>query len=243
MGYAQLFSDINSAREGNEITRQQLINNHKPFIINAVSHICKRYVTWSDEEASIGLLAFNRAIDTFASDGGRKFLSFCYLLINRDLISWFRRNNKDIELLSMDFTDEASPLTAIEIEKSMQYYHEKIETEELIEEILELDRILEQYNIKFEELEEACPKHKDTREMLDKIVMEFIQDRELINEMTKKKRFPAAVFVKKTGYALKTVERYRKCLITMIVINLHPEWTHLSSYARVTQERRGPAYV
>ncbi|MGE5629748.1 MAG: sigma factor [Caulobacteraceae bacterium] len=233
MEYAQLLTAIVSAKTGNEIIRQQLISSHKPFIINAVSHICKRYISWSDEVASIGLIAFNRSIDTFEPDMGREFLSFSYLLIKRDIINYFRSNNKNIGYISIDQVDEESALTSFEVEKSVQYYWQTVYKEELVEEILELDSILNQYGINFEELEEACPKHKDTREMIDKMVLEFVKDEEMVYEMTKKKRFPTTEFLKRSTYPKKTVERFRKYIMTLIIINLHPEWTHLSAYIRI----------
>ncbi|MHB1394826.1 MAG: RNA polymerase sigma-I factor [Clostridia bacterium] len=233
MEYAQILTAIVSAKTGNEIIRQQLISNHKPFIINAVSHICKRYISWSDEEASIGLIAFNRSIDTFEPDMGSEFLSFSYLLIKRDIINYFRSNNKNIRYISIDQVDEESALTSFELEKSVQYYRQTVQQEELVEEILELDSILNQYGINFEELEEACPKHKDTREMIGKMVLKFVKDEEMVYEMTKKKRFPATVFLKRSTYPKKTVERFRKYIMTLIIINLHPEWTHLSAYIRI----------
>lgn len=243
MKYIQIFSAIINAKSGDEIVRQELIRNHKPFIINAVSHICKKYISWSDEEASIGLIAFNRSIDAFDPDKGTAFLSFTYLLIKRDLISYFRSNSKNNWHTSMNQVHEESQLTSFEVEKSVQHYQQTVCKEELVEEILELDSILNQYGISFEELEESCPKHKDTREMIDKMVLVFIKDEELINEMSKKKRFPIATFVKRSGYSKKTVERFRKYLITLIIISLHPEWGHLSDYIRIAGDRRENEYA
>jgi RNA polymerase sigma factor len=97
----------------------------------------------------------------------------------------------------------------------------------------ELDNLLGEYGIKFEELENLSPKHRDTREILNRMALDFIKDKELVDELIKKRRFPAAAFVKKSGYNIKSVEKHRKYLITLIIINLHPEWMHLASYAKI----------
>ncbi|MGE5615104.1 MAG: RNA polymerase sigma-I factor [Bacillota bacterium] len=229
-----LEQSILSAKNGNELERERIITHNKPFIINVVSHICKKYISWSDEEASIGLLAFNKAIDTYEASKGRSFLSYTYCLINRALVNYFRKNKNQEQVLSLDYYgfDEESHVTSEEINESIHVYQEKIVSSEIIEEILELDRILNDYGIKFEELEGSSPKHNDTRKLLCKIVHEFITDEELVREFTGKKRFPATAFARKTGYSLKTIEKHRKYLIAMIIIGLHPEWAHLSSYVK-----------
>lgn len=234
---SMIIRDIQQAKEGNELAREKIISSHRPYIVNVVSHICKRFVSWSDEEASIGLLAFNRAIDTYDPEKGRKFLSFAYFLIQRDLINYFHSSEKRNRHIVLNLTeDENALVTEAEIEKAIQYYREKVTSNDLVEEILELDKALRDYGIGFEELENSSPRHEDTRVMLCKIALDFVEDKELVEDLIKKKRFPAAAFVKKTGYSLKTVERHRKYLITLVVINLHPEWTHLTSRIKICEE-------
>ncbi|HEY9062668.1 MAG TPA: sigma factor [Pseudobacteroides sp.] len=241
MDDSQINQKILEVANGNELVRQQIINQYKPYIINIVSHICKRFITWSDEESSIGLLAFNKAIDTYESSKGRAFLSYAYFIINRNLINFFHQNQKGEQYLSLDYisNSEDSNLTAIEIEKSIQYYEEKVQNSDLVQEILELEEEISHYDIVFEELESFSPKHKDTKIMIDGMVENFLKDKNLIDELIKKKRFPAALFVKKTGYSVKTIERHRKYLITLIIISLHPEWTHLLTYISNKSERSG----
>lgn len=237
----QITQRIFEAREGNEIARQKIIIQYKPYIINVISHICKRFITWNDEEASIGLMAFNKAIDTYESTKGRTFQSYAYFIINRDLINYFQKNKKDSQILSLDYISEEndSTISVIEMEKSLEYYDEKVQSDELVQEILELEQVISDYGIQFEELEYSSPKHKDTKKILNDMIRIFLQDKGLVDEFIKKRRFPAAVFVKETGYPLKTIERYRKYLITVIIIMLHPDWTHLLTYVCKKRERRG----
>lgn len=241
MEQAQYELDLKNARDGNELARQNIIRNSRPYILNVASHVCKKFITWSDDEASIGLLAFNRAIDTWEVCKGRPFLSYAYCLISRDLVNYFHRNKSHNYELSLEYTSKDSalfsydemPVTAEEIEISIRDYAEKVESGELAGEISEMDSILSEFGIGFEELESSSPKHRDTRNLTLRIIKDFISDEELVSEFIKKKRFPAAAFAKKKGYPLKTLEKHRKYIIAMAVIKLHPEWEHLSAYVRI----------
>jgi RNA polymerase sigma factor len=228
------------AREGNDLVRERLIRRYKPTIINTVGHVCKRYITWSDEESSIGLLAFNRAIDTYDSTAGRTFLNYVYLLIQRDLVDHFRREQRQ-KHASFDYSpNEVDVSTStIEIKKSIESYQVSAQSSELVEEILELDQALAQYGISFEELEGVSPKHKETRYTLMEMAKEFIKEEDLVHHFLKKHRFPTTLFTKKTGHSTKTIERFRKYLITLVLLLLHPEWKQLSAFIEVLPGNEG----
>lgn len=226
---AKLIAD---ATCGNDLAREKIIQHYQPYIINTVGRITGRFLTWSDEEASIGLLAFNRAIDTYNPSAGRTFLSYAYLLINRDLIDFFRKEKKEGTSLYLAPHENASN-GILDIKNSMESYKQDTYKTELVEEILEFSEVLKQFNIEFEELEKYTPKHKDTRERLIEMASSFLEFPDLIEEFLIKKRIPVKAFLHKTNYSLKTIERYRNYLVTIIVIRLHPEWRHLSGYIQI----------
>jgi RNA polymerase sigma factor len=237
---AELNQLLEQAKAGDELVRERLIRRYKPYIINTVGHICKRYISWSDEESSIGLLAFNRSIETFESGAGRTFTNYVYLLINRDLIDFFRREKHQKHDTLDYFSREVTATTnIIEIEKSLEAYQLNFQSSELVEEIIEMDQYLAAFEISFEELEEASPKHKETRNVLMNMAMDFVKDEELVEHFLKKNRFPTTSFTKKTGYPTKTIERFRKYLITLVVLLLHPEWIQLSAFIQVLPRNEG----
>lgn len=131
----ELAASLEHARSGNELAREKLIQHYRPYILNSTGKMCKRYVTWSDEEASIALLAFNRAIDTFDVHKGRSFLNYSYLLMKRDLIDFFKKESK-VQL--------AMPL---EVDQSLAVYTQTQDQNELVDEILSYDNILEQFGV------------------------------------------------------------------------------------------------
>jgi RNA polymerase sigma factor len=227
---ARLLADATS---GNEIAREKIIRHYQPYIINTIGRISGRYLTWSDEEASIGLLAFNRAIDTYNDNGGRTFLNYVYLLINRDLIDYFRKESKQAHHLLPSFQEEDSSTNFLDVKTSMESFQQNSRATDLVEEILEFSETLKQFGIEFEDLEKYTPKHRDTKEMLLEIAGSFLNHPELIDEFLRKKRLPVKAFLTKTNYSIKTVERHRNYLVTLIVIRLHPEWRHLSQYIQI----------
>ena len=45
------------AKNGNALVREELIENHKPFILKISTNLCKHYLTWGhDDELSIALV-------------------------------------------------------------------------------------------------------------------------------------------------------------------------------------------
>ncbi|WP_284139361.1 MULTISPECIES: RNA polymerase sigma-I factor [unclassified Virgibacillus] len=231
---------VTLAAEGDELTREKLIRHYRPYIINVVGQICKRYVTWSDEEASLGLLAFNRAIDTYDKKERKSFLNYVYLLIKRDLIDFYRKETKMQHVpLVIPKKDGTGNVNVYDVEKSMDTYQQSMEEEDLVEEILELNEVLHQYDIAFEELERYSPKHRDTRYMLQQLVGEFLVYQDLVAEFKQKKQLPVTLFLKRTGYKRKTVERHRKYIVTLLVLKLHPEWNRLSEYVEGSARKWG----
>lgn len=230
MESSKLKETLIEIKKGNDIERERLIRHYKPYMINVVGHICKRYVTWSSDETSIGLIAFNRAIDTFECDKGRTFLNYVYLLIQRDLIDYFRKEKRHLHTISDDHQLEHDQA---ETKASLESYEQSTHISALVEEILELDEKLGKFNISFEELESHSPKHRKTRIKVMEMASEFIKHRDLVDGLVEKNVFPVASFTKRTGHRLKSIERHRKYLITIIMIQLHPEWRRLSTFVQV----------
>lgn len=221
-----------------EREKTDLIQKYRPYILNTVGHLCKRFVTWSDDEASIGLIALNKAIDTYNPSGGRSFLNYVYLIIKNSLVDYYRKEGRHQHLpLEISLAEEETAVS-LDVEIATEKFYQFEETNALVEEILELDLRLKEFGILFEELETYSPKHQDTRVSLLEMASVFCQDKGLVSAFLDKKKLPIAAFVKAKGFSLKTVERYRKYLITLILIQLNPDWVYLASYLK-GQGKRG----
>ncbi|GAE94577.1 RNA polymerase heat shock sigma factor SigI [Gracilibacillus boraciitolerans JCM 21714] len=219
---------INQIQNGNEVLREQLIHYYQPYILSVVGKVSKKYITWNDDEASIGLIAFNRAIDTYNPEKGRAFLNYVYLIIQRELIDFFRKENyyqnvnqKNVELLTINVN-----------KASVEHFMEEQRFSTIAEEIIDLNEQLSRFYIRFEELESYSPKQKRTRKKVLEIAENFIQNETHVVLLFRRKQFPIKDFVALTNYRVKTIEKYRKYIIAIIIILLHPEWKYLQSYIK-----------
>ena len=107
------------AQAGNDLMRDTLLKNYTPFILNVASSACNRYLKMGeDDEASIGLLAFNEAIDKYSPDKGAKFLTFAEVVIKRRLTDFFRKESR--------FTSKVVPFN---IYQGMMKRHNFLEVE------------------------------------------------------------------------------------------------------------------
>ncbi|SHM96369.1 RNA polymerase sigma-I factor [Gracilibacillus kekensis] len=224
---------IAEIQKGNEALREQLIRYYQPYILNVVGQVCKQFKTWNDDEASIGLIAFNRAIDTYKPSKGRTFLNYVYLLIHRELIDYFRKENRYKEVIRSD----GELLKPVEVQKSFDQYLYEQEVSNITEEIIAFNEELSFFYIRFGELESFCPKQKRSRKKVLQIAEDFIQQSDLIQQLFQKKHFPMKDFINRTSYRIKAVEKYRKYLIAVIIILLHPEWENLQAYVSGERER------
>ena len=73
-----------------EYAREDLIREYEHTILRTACAACRRYITKSDDEWSIALCAFSRAVDVYSEEKG-DFLPFAQMLIKRELIDWYRK--------------------------------------------------------------------------------------------------------------------------------------------------------
>ncbi|WP_163539822.1 sigma factor [Gracilibacillus sp. YIM 98692] len=226
MNEEQLSDSIAKIKQGDERERNYMIQYYQPYILSVVGKVCREYKTWNDDEASIGLIAFNKALDTFEESQGRTFLNYAYLLIHRELVDYFRKENRYKKYV----TNKEKAVDTTYDKKSIDQFQEEVRQSQMAEEILALNQELSSFYIKFEELESYSPKHKRTRKKVLQMAKEFITERELVEQLFYRKKFPMKDFAEISGYRLKTVEKHRKYLITIIIILVHPDWPNLQSF-------------
>jgi RNA polymerase sigma factor len=218
---------IIQAQKGDIPSRERLIEEYRPFIIRVACHVSKRRISWNDDEASIGLIAFNEAIDRFHANQGKSFDSYAYQIIANRLIDEFRRKRKTFNThLVLDGDDEFE-LTAAEIASSMEAYEREETSNELASELMTYDEVLQQYGISLEELEECSPSHQDTRMQLIQIAKSFMRHPALIEHLVKTKQLPLKEMLKFVEVSKKTLERNRKYLISLILIYSFDEFSRI----------------
>ncbi len=67
---------IQEIQQGNEHLREEFLTSRKEFIRRYASFVCKTQLDWhNDDELSVALIAFNKAVDTFNPTAGKSSTS------------------------------------------------------------------------------------------------------------------------------------------------------------------------
>lgn len=195
-----------------DIDTNEIIKSHIPFIIKSITKITKRYVSIeNDEEFSVGILAFNEAINRYTDERGL-FLPFAQLVISSRLKTYLQRENKNRMVQSIDSLKEEG----IQIDGILE---NPINNKDiLVEKISSLNNDLNEFGFEFEDLIDESPKHKDTRYRSIDLSYKVSKDEELTNFMYMKKRLPIKRISLKYSITEKIIKGSKKFIITVIII-------------------------
>jgi RNA polymerase sigma factor len=194
-----------------------LITQFKPFIASVIQKRLGKFVEYGvDDELSIGLLAFNEAINTYDINKG-KFLSFARLVISNRLIDYFRKQSKfSSALISYDDGEDNTTSGLID-KKSVELFAYDSEAEDRKYEIIEYTRELGQWGISFNELVRICPRQDNLRNEYIRIAILISRDKTLLDELYRTKRLPIKMLEKKLPIHRKKIERGRIYIIALVV--------------------------
>lgn len=221
-------------QQGDTDMHDYLLKSYQPFTAKAVSEVCKRYIDpLTDDEFSIGLLAFNEAIFLYSPEKGNSFLSFAKLIVKRKVIDYIRYNSKRQNYLSFDqFYDEEQMENPAEISVVIDQYYEEQDAINRREETLDYREKLREFNLSLSELAEASPKHRDARDNAVKIARMLVNDNELKEYVLTKKKLPIKKIEKRVQVSRKTLERNRKFILAIFIV-LNGNYVYLQDYLKV----------
>ena len=231
---------LNQAKQGNKEARENILAEAKPFIFNTCVKYCNRPLDWGrDDELSIGLLAFNEAIDRFEEDRKIPFLGFARLVIKSRLADFFRREARHRhQPLEYQVADHAP--VQLETAQAWEKYLREAESRERQEEILEFQKELLTYGISVSELVEASPKHRDSRENLISVAQQVSDDPTLMEHLKRTKRLPIKELTLLSGLHRKTIEKGRRYIIAMaLLLSSREQFIYLFSYLKLTSWSAG----
>ncbi|MGN8644735.1 RNA polymerase sigma-I factor [Gracilibacillus sp. HCP3S3_G5_1] len=226
----RLEDQIELIQRGDEYLRNDIIKAYQPFIAKCVSDVCKRYIQKQNDEFSVGMIAFNEAIEMYSREKGSSFLAFAQVIIKRKVIDYIRKEQRQYMNPALNINDdeelEESPLQISEAKKIFQLEEESWHRKQ---EIIELSEELKMYKISFKELTEISPKHQDARESAIYAAKQLINDRDLKDYVFRKKRVPIKKLLKVVPVSKKTLERNRKYILTVFII-LTGDYVYLREY-------------
>ena len=207
-------------RQGNEVAREDFIHQYDPFVLNTASKVTGRFVDkHNDDEYSIALIAFNRAIDTFDQSKGQSFFAYARVLVRNDLIDHFRSEGRiqeqtfsDAESTDTVFLEDKTPAESIARAREMD------EKMILKNEIALFRNALEDYGIPFGALVKESPKHEDTRRQLLTLTFQLYNNREIREEIRRTGKLPLKQLEDMVQVSRKTLERHRRYLLAGFIL-------------------------
>jgi len=235
-------TDINAAiteiQKGNRQLREDLLSSHKDFIYKYASFICKaRLKQENDDELSIALIAFNKAIDNFDVNSDKTFLSYARVIIKNSLIDYFRQQGK-YHTLPIIQENGGETYVSGEIAASWNNYLQEVENRDRAYEIDYFIDVIAQFGLTLDDLARNSPSHKDTRDHLKAITLKIAQDPMIVKEIYKHKKLPVKKIQLLTQTGGKILEKWRKYILSLLVILTHEETAGLAEYIWGSTETR-----
>ncbi|CCO09293.1 RNA polymerase sigma-I factor [Desulforamulus hydrothermalis] len=226
---------LDRARQGDHQAREQLIAEAKPYIQTTCSKVCGRLLAWGrDDELSVGLMAFNEAIDRFTEKRNMPFWGFARLVIKSRLADHFRREARHRHR-PLEYQATAELPVCLETTQAWEDYWQAAEARERQEEVLDFQKELSLFGITINELVEASPKHRDTRENLLAVAKQVAEQPALLAHLMRTKRLPVKELALSSGLHRKTIEKGRRYIIAMALLLHHKErFIYLYSYLKLT---------
>ena len=222
---------LNAAKD--ERLREALIQRHERNILRIASRAKHRFVTKSDDEWSIALCAFSRAIDTYVPERGA-FLPYAETLIKRSLIDAHRseaRRENEFAVPPKAFDGETdddgeNPVLGVVVQMS-----NRAQDTRLKDEIAALGAQLKAFGFSFFDLTECSPSQQRTRLACAKAVRALLARPEDIEAMVRTRKLPMKNLIRFDGISEKLLNRYRRYIVASIVI-LTGEYPILAEYIR-----------
>lgn len=206
------------------------VEEYKPFIASCANKVSGKYLNYgSDDELSIAMMAFVEAINSFDSSKGN-FFSLSRNVIKKRLIDYYRiqsRHNNVVPLtLHMDGQNEDFDISSGE---AFQIFSDQRLAEYRRLELGELGKELAAWNITYSDLARVSPKHSKTRSQCSKLVGLILSQPDMMQQVMVKRYLPITQLEKVSGIPQKTIERFRKYIIAVVVI-ITGDYTFIRDY-------------
>lgn len=200
--------------------RDSFIQEHYGFIIKNLSEISKRYIEIENDDLfSVGLMAFDEAIDKYDENRG-PFYAFAKLVIRSRALNYLEKESKAEE----DSLDQL-------LEEGQAFADKNLLDQELREDILAWQEDLRPFEIDFDHLVEEAPKHQDTRKRAIKISEKSSRQQAITDFMFEKFRLPISKVARLASVSLKVVRR-SKVFITAVIIIFFKKYESLLAWMR-----------
>ena len=213
----QIIMSVYQAKEDLQ-KADDLIRDYIPFIKSEASKCISRFCSEQDDEFSIAMIAFHEAILGYEQDRGA-FLPYAAMLIRNRIIDFQRKEGRHQGSISLDEEIGDSDQTLMDqIADERNYIQESTNLEATKQEIEKLSTIMADFGVTFTDVADNSPKQERTLEACTTAICYAIENKHLLDAMLKTKKLPLAQLVKGSGVERKTLERHRKYILVMLLI-------------------------
>lgn len=223
------------AQAGDACARETLLRDYQPLALRLAAQVRGRFVTESSDDASVTLVAFNEAIDSYRPDRGAGFLSFCETVIRRRLIDHYRRQSRqarEIPLSALEQDDdEGNSYSPQQMQASQAAHQAYVEAWERREEMARFEARLRQIGLGLGELVRVSPRHQDSRQRAQRVARYLAEHRELARQALAQRRLPVRELEKALGLGRDMLQRNRKYILALTLV-LTEEFPYLQDYLR-----------
>jgi RNA polymerase sigma factor len=213
------------------------VQRNEAFILKCASETTRRYLTKSDDEWSVALMAFSQAVKAYSKERG-SFKSFAKLVIHRRLIDYIRSQSKyrlemDVSLSVLDSAPEEEGNAAVS--EAVFRQSEEASDPSLRQEIECAQQDFSQYGFSFYDLTGCSPKAEKTKRACAKAVACMVRHPLLVGELKHSKCLPMKTLEIESGVPRKILERHRKYIIAGVEI-LTGDYPCLAGYMQYIRE-------
>ena len=213
----ELVRAVYEAKENNDAA-DALIRRYIPFIRAEGSKFMGKICTENDDEYSIAMIAFHEAILGYSRERGN-FLQYASLLIRSRLTDEYRKEKRHQGHLSLDAPGEEDDRTLMDqVADGRDHYEESHALEATQQEIAELSAVLQTFGVSFGVIADHSPRQDRTRETCFAAIHYAMDNRHLLDTLLRTKKLPMNELAEGAGCDRKTLERHRKYLLAMLVI-------------------------
>ena len=226
----------------------QLVEEHRAWILSCASKAAGCFVTDSDDEWSVALMAFSEAVQSYDPQKG-SFRSLASVVIRRRVTDYLRsegRHSAEIVVMPGVFDGELEEEDATGVnlhvrqrvaEDSMTVAFDD-SVSRAREEIAEMQDILREYGFSFFDLAECSPKAEKTKRSCAQAIRTMIASAILMAKMRLKRLLPIRELSEQSGVVRKILDRHRRYIIAGSEI-LDGDFPILASYLRSVREGGG----
>ena len=196
-----------------------LIEKYMPFIKAETWKFLQRPpVEGQDDELSIAMIAFHEAVLSYASVRG-PFLKYAALLIRSRLIDYQRREKRNSGMLSLETpVGDGDTAWGELIPDTHDYAGELVLREATRDEIVELTVQMKGFGVSLADVADNCPRQHRTLEACRRVVRYMRSQPDLMQEFLRTGKLPMAKICAGSGAERKTLERHRKYLVALLLI-------------------------